>query len=332
MKTSKAKLAFKAALVAVIVVFLGLAIYRNASKLQDVEFTFRLWPFLLSSLLVLAQFFQQSTCWWVILRGVGGPVPHWEGQAVWYASQAAKYVPGRVMLPLMRYTLLKRRGVALTGTMVSIYLELTLMTGSAVLVALLSSIGFPLDIWDMLAVKIHWFGDGRTLRLAVLALTPATFVAMHPRLLQWVVNRGLRTIKKDPVQFDITYGRMLALGAAYTVGWCLYGLSAWLLMVSLGIDDVSLAYKIVATFTMSWVIAFLSFITPGGIGIREGVMTALLSLWGVPLAIAGVAAVLCRLQWTGNEMVGALLTVRHRPQVPKEELAAEVAAIMGDKK
>jgi len=228
-----------------------------------------------------------------------------------------------VMLPLMRYTLLKRRGVTLTRTMMAIYLELALMTGAAVLVALLSSIGFPASVWDMLADKIHWFGDGRSLRWVVLALVPATFVGMHPRLLQWVVNRGLRMVKREPVHFEITYGRMLLLGMGYVVGWGLYALSAWLLMVSLGIDDNALAFKIVAAFTVSWAVGFLSFITPGGIGIREGVLTALLTLWGVPLAVAGAAAVLGRLQWTGNELVGAMLTVRHRPPVPPDDDTGE---------
>jgi glycosyltransferase 2 family protein len=318
LKRPTLKTALKALVVVAIAVFLGLALRREAVKLREVEFAFHVLPFLASTVLVLAQFFQQSTCWWIILRGVAGPVPHAEAQATWYASQVSKYVPGRVMLPLMRYTLLRRRGVALGRTMVSIYLELALMTGAAILLALLSSIGFPLAVWDMLAAHIHWFGDGASLRWTVLALVPLTLVGIHPRLLQWVVNLGLRLVKKDPVTFTITYPRMLALGAAYVVGWALYGASAWLLMVSLGIDDPALAYKIVAAFVVAWVIGFLSFITPGGIGIREGVLAALLTLWGVPLPIAGVAAVLGRLQWTGNEFIGALATVRYRPRPPEE--------------
>lgn len=327
MKKPLLKIAIKVVLVAAIVVFIGLAIYRNAAQLREAEFTFSLLPFLLSTLLVLLQFFQQSTCWWLLVRGVAEPVPMMEAQAIWYTSQVSKYVPGRVMLALMRYTLLKRRGIPLGRTMMSIYLELTLMTGAAVLVALLASVGFSPAVWDMLAAKIHWFGDGQTLRWAVLALVPLTLVGIHPRLLQWIINLGLRLIKKGPVEFSITYRRMLLLGSLYVAGWTIYGLASWLLLVSLGVDDPALAFKIATAFLLAWVIAFLSFVTPGGLGIREGVLVALLTLWGVPLATAGVAAILCRLQWTGNELVGALLTMRFRPRVSREELLAEAAAL-----
>jgi uncharacterized membrane protein YbhN (UPF0104 family) len=315
-------------LVGAILFFVGWFVYRDWHELSTMHFEFHPWPFVLSLPLVLAFYFQQATVWWVILIGVSKPKPMpWrEGMAIWFASQVAKYVPGKVMLPLMRFGLCKRRGIDIGRVTLAIYLELSLMTGSIILVSLLTAIGWSGAIWDSLAESMHWPGAGSSLRWVTLLLVPATLVAVHPRLLQWVINLGLRLIKKEPVKVDVTYLKMLTLGVFCIAGWIVYAYACWLIAVSLGFGDADAMLRVAGAFLLSWVIGFLSFVTPGGVGVREVVLIALLKTAGMTLGAAAAASVLCRLQWTGVELIGAALTVRHTPkEAPARAPAGDVA-------
>lgn len=331
-KRSLVKLA-KLLLILLILASLAWYVRHNAVKLRQQEFTFVFHAglFAFSSSLVLLCFFIQSTIWWIILGGVAVRPPWAETQAIWYTSQVSKYVPGKMMLPLMRFLLLRRRGVTLTKTILSIYLELALMTGAVILLSLLTAIGWGEETWNLLADKINWFGAGESLKWTVSLLAPASLIGVHPRLMQWLINRGLSLAKKPPVRVDIPYGKMLLLGCLSFLSWVVYSFSCWFLMMAVGVTDLSLAYPIAGAFTISWVIGFVSFVTPGGVGVREAILIALLALWGIPVGLATVAAILARLQWTGMEIVGWGLTVRFRPPAPsREELAAAKRGMADD--
>ncbi len=322
----------KILLILIILASLAWYVQHNAAKLrqQDFAFVFHPWMFAFSSLLVLTCFFIQSTIWWIILGGVAVRPPWAETQAIWYTSQVSKYVPGKMMLPLMRFLLLRRRGVTLTKTILSIYIELALMTGSVVLLSLLTAVGWGDDAWNLLAEKINWFGAGRSLKWTVSLLAPAALLGVHPRLMQWIINRGLSLAKKPPVQIEIPYAKMLLLGCLSFLSWVVYSVSCWFLMTAVGVTDVALAYPVAGAFTISWVIGFVSFVTPGGVGVREAILIAMLALWGIPLGLATVAAILARLQWTGMEVVGWGLTVRYRPPSPsRAEWAAAKQGMAG---
>jgi uncharacterized membrane protein YbhN (UPF0104 family) len=317
-------LAARVVLVGAILFFLGLFVRRNWNELATMQFAFHPLPFVISTLLVFALYLQHSTCWWIILTGVSKPMPWREAIAVWFASQVSKYVPGKVMLPLVRMGLCRRRGIDPGRVTMAIYLELSLMTGGIIAVSAATSFGWSPKLWDSLATLVRWPGGGDPLRYVVFLLIPGTLVAVHPRLLEWVINLGLRLIKKDAIRIDLSYGKLLLLGSWYIAGWIVYSFACWLLMVSLGVDDPSRIPPLAGAFAISWVVGFLSFVTPGGVGVREAVLIGMLGWQGVPLGAATAAAALCRLQWTSMEIVGAALTVRDRP-APLNELEETTA-------
>lgn len=304
----------RVAVVGAILFFLGAYGYRNWTALNTMSFSFRPLPFALSTLLVLVLYAQQSNCWGWILGGVAKPVPWREAMAVWFASQVAKYVPGKMMLPLIRFGLCRRRGIDIGRTTVSIYLELALMTGSAIAVFLFSTLGWSDDAWILLAAKLGWSSGAGILRYLILLTLPAMLIGIHPRLLAWSINLGLRLLKKEPIALRLPYARLLLLLAGYIAGWIVYAGSCWLLMRSLGYAETDNAVGVSGIFLLAWIIGFLSFVTPGGIGVREAILTGMLALWNVPLGLSAAAAGLSRLQWTGMELVGAALTVRDRPE------------------
>jgi len=315
-------MALKIAVVAAIVAFLALAIYKNASELRSRDFSFSVLPFILSTLVLLVCFTMQAAGWRQVLAGVARSIPFREGAAIWFASQVAKYVPGKVMLPLVRFGLCQRRGIDVGRTTLSIYVELSLSMGAAITVVLLSSLGWTdAATWTFLAEKLNWTGDPAQLRWVLLVFFPLCLAAVHPRLMQWGINLGLRVLKKEPVRIELSYARIARLFGWYVLNWLIYGISCWLLMRSLGPVEPARGPIILGAFLASYLIGFFSFVTPGGVGVREAVLTGMLTLWGFSIGMAIVAAAVARLQWTGSELLVSSLTLRYRPKPVAENPA-----------
>ena len=57
-----------------------------------------------------------------------------------------------------------------------------------------------------------------------------------------------------------------------------------------------------ACFAFAWIVGFLSFLTPGGLGIREGLLGLLLSNYMIPSQATNVA-LLCRLWMLSAEIL-----------------------------
>jgi len=62
------------------------------------------------------------------------------------------------------------------------------------------------------------------------------------------------------------------------------------------------AWGLTACFAFAWIVGFLSFLTPGGLGIREGLLSLLLSRY-MPTPQATLVALLCRVWMLSAEIV-----------------------------
>jgi len=110
---------------------------------------------------------------------------------------------------------------------------------------------------------------------------------------------------------------LLVIQAAVACGWGLAGGAVYLLALgvgfSVGINDL---LPIIASVVVSWVVGYLAVFCPGGIGVREAMMLALLK---PALAIQAlfVLPLLSRLLFTTADAViggGALFYgARHKP-------------------
>ena len=109
---------------------------------------------------------------------------------------------------------------------------------------------------------------------------------------------------------------MLVLLGTYFVGWLFYGLSGMLLSYAI-LEPSSISwFTLVVAFVASWVVGYISLLTPGGLGIREAVLVSLLTP-EVQISHAITLAIIARLSWTLIEMAGALigLTLQHKEAV-----------------
>jgi glycosyltransferase 2 family protein len=249
----------------------------------------------ISTAILAAYYLLFTVAWQRMLAAWGLTIPYFIALQAEMASILAKYVPGTVWIPAARIAALRRAGIR----------ETPLVLGSMLMEAGLSGLAGTLVFFVSLTTV--GFSAAPVLPLLVLALIAA--VGLHPRVFTPGVRRLLRPFGASDLP-PLPYSAQLGLLAYYCFTWLVGGAALYFLLRALG-GDPSLADipYLGGVAAVSAIVAFLSLITPSGLGVREA------SMYGLLLAVtsSGVAlgvTVLNRLTITIVEaallLVGAL--------------------------
>jgi glycosyltransferase 2 family protein len=282
--------------VAVLLFFLGWA-FRGAWNdarplLQDADLTD-----VAASIAILAAYYLLFTvAWQRLLAAWGLRIPYFIALQAEMASILAKYVPGTVWIPAARIAALRRAGIRNTPLVLSSMLLEAGLSGLAGIIVFFVSL-----------TTVGLTGAAPVLPLLVLAL--AVSVGLHPRVFTPGIRKVLRPFGSTELP-PLRYSTLLGLLAYYCLTWLVGGTALFFLLRSLG-EDPSVADipYLAGTAAVSAIAAFLSLITPSGLGVREASMYGLL----LALTTSGIAlgvTVLNRLTITVVEalllLVGAL--------------------------
>ena len=95
------------------------------------------------------------------------------------------------------------------------------------------------------------------------------------------------------------WGNVLAV---HSLLWICQGVAFFLFVKSFAPVQWTDAGVLTACFAFAWIVGFLSFLTPGGLGIREGLLGLLLANY-MPAPQATLVALLCRVWMSSAEIV-----------------------------
>jgi hypothetical protein len=218
---------------------------------------------------------------------------------VWYfVGEIGKYVPGGIWPVVGRGELARRGGHARAPAYASVALSLAALYLSAMLVA---SALLPLRFAD----------DGDTGALWVLALLPIGLLLLHHRVLEWLIARGERLMRRElPVRVP-SWSASLGLVACYVPAWLLIGSATW--CVARAFEPSADWLTVAPAAVVSWIVGFVLVPVPGGVGVREAAFVALLGT-SLPTGTRATIAVVARLAFMAVDAVGAALGaafVRH---------------------
>jgi hypothetical protein len=195
------------------------------------------------------------------------------------------------------YQVPRRRGA--TASLVS-------MATTLVVALVMAGIMLPLTSSD--AVRRYWW---------VLAVTPFAIACLHPAVIRTGLNLVLRVARREPLEKAVSVrGMARALGWT-AIGWCFYGLHAWLLVREFAHgSDIRVLALSFGAYALAWSVGFLIIFFPGGIGPREAALVAVLSPV-MPAASALVVALASRVVMTLGDLLwaGAGLSTGRRRRV-----------------
>ena len=275
----------------------------------------------------LLQELSYGLIWQAVLNRLGSRIDLRTSLRIYLASEFVRYIPGNVWHVLARILWVGKYGVSRPIAFTSMTIELITKLAAGAFIFACS-----LLFWGTLGT-VHTLLVGKSFLIVLgILLLLLLLVFLHPRILGTLLNTALRLLKKEPITLTLRYTDILLVTAAWCVSWIIAGSAFYILTLALWPTLPLAALPIcVGIYAIAWDIGFVSFITPSGLGFREGAIEGLfvLALSTLPLALGPIIAILSRLVSTLAELVCvsiAYLAGRQQMQAMQQEQQAKSAS------
>jgi glycosyltransferase 2 family protein len=275
--------------------FLVLTIARHWRQVEAFEWDIR-WGVLAASVVALTAVLAWGVVVWklVLDRFDHPPIPLRQLLRIWYLSNLARYVPGKIWQFVGAAELARLAGLsrAVVLTSMVVHVGFSLLSAAVVSSLVLIPTGLP---------------DGVPVA-ALGALAALSLLLVHPALLNRALLILARVLKRDVLRWRGRWRDGILLLGLSVVSWILYGGAFWLFILAVvGVDPASVL-PLAGVNALSFLAGYLVFLAPAGLGAREGVMAVLLRPFA-PVAVAAVVAVLSRLWTVAAELLGAAIVL-----------------------
>lgn len=301
-------------LVAAVFGYMGWRLLKDWPRVAGLFHNFNPFHFGLHILFLALMTFLLAVGWHVIMRGLTPWLTLRESAIIWLVPNIGKYTPGKVVMLAGRVGMGMRHGVKEGDCFCGLLLEHALVV--------LASLPF------MLPVLLKGAGaHSQSLTLmAVVGFALCASVVLSINRLQKVLNRLLKLLKRQPVEFHFPLRLTIKVFVVYFLSMGAYGLSGWALCKALHLGAELSAFQVTCAFVTAWTVGFLSFMTPGGLGVREGLLVLLMA---TPASAPQFMAfsILSRLTWIIVELLGALLGLAMSKRLPRQRMSLMPSAI-----
>ena len=271
-----------------VIFFLIGYLVRNWQEVSAQNFELN-WGYLIPSLLLLLfLFFYQTVIWRYLLVSLGEKISISEAYRIFNISNLGRYIPGKVwqILGIMYLADKKKLSKSRVGTTIVFAIVLLIFAG---FIVALPSVG-QVNI-GRVSLAYFWF-----------AVPVILFFIFSPKSLVAVLNYILARFKRGKLQYYPSWKQNLLVLLLYISYWAIYGVSFYLFILSFG-QNIRFA-DVVGVYPAASIVGYLALFVPSGLGIREGVVTALLSPY-LPLPIATLIGLTSRLWFTAAEIISA---------------------------
>ncbi len=235
--------------------------------------------------------------------GLGYSISYCTAYRGYFITQLAKYLPGGLWVIPSRAVVFRQIGVNMISSTVGAVIEMCMFLISGLLVSL------PYLLFARAESTSEMWICG-------VLLAPITLIGLHPKVLNPVIRWLLVRMGYTDVDVNMTGGELASILLIDVVFWPVAGIGFFLLVSSVQATPLMLGLVLPSAFSLAWVAGFLAFLTPGGLGVREGAL-ALLLMPFLPAPLPAVVALLARLWWTVAELVSVAIAAMIRNQVGK---------------
>ncbi|MBN2619942.1 flippase-like domain-containing protein [candidate division WOR-3 bacterium] len=268
--------------------FLIRTLVLNWENIPFNELHFNGWYIALSLLMLVLHFLSYSKSWQEIMIALGHDIKFTQSLWIIATTQIAKYLPGRIWYMIGRVYIGKKENFDSNLLAVSMILEICLLIITS-------------GILFLIATLFSGMLQATYIILGILLIIVAATV-IHPRILSRLVSLIVRLLHRKPVTISMSYVQMVRVSIFFFGLWLAQIIGFYFLILAIYPADFSMLPTLMAAYTLSWITGFVVLFAPSGLGVREGVMTLLLSsILTTPLAIA--MSFLSRIWFTFFEIV-----------------------------
>jgi len=294
------KIILKNVILFLIIVFLVSYVIENWNKISEFEYEIS-WVFLtLSFLFLLGSLFFLPLALQNIVKVLGYEISIRKMCLILFYSQIAKYLPGGIWGYVGRVYLYKKEGMNAHDASTCVFLETLLVLLSGIFI-------FFLSFWFLdKTPSIKWMPIKYIHEIGIFGLIILLFL-IHPKILNFLWGLIPTRFRKDSLKFDYSYFSLFKPGLFLVFFWLGVGGGFWLLIRSFFCINPYLLPITTGAYVLAWVVGFLAFFTPGGLGAREAVLVLSLNLY-LPISISAVTAASARIWWVIGELIWASLS------------------------
>lgn len=284
----------QALLIAVIFYFLARNLYINWNEILEYNWNVNYYFLVFSLVLSIVGAFLIALGWNLILRVLGGRLTYKKALKIFFITDLAKYIPGKVWTMVGKVYLCKKEGIPVARTSASVVIQPLIQVVSGLLIFLLS-----LPFWTRTSDfvnNLYFF----------FPLIPLGLVLLHPAIMTKLLNFALTKLKQKPIELRIKYRDVLLILLLWCGLWILAGVTYYSLIIAVHPFPIS---RLPVTMGIFAIAGISQFLTPSGIGVLEGMLTLLLSLY-FPVPVAILIALLARVWKTVTELLCVAITVK----------------------
>lgn len=229
--------------------------------------------------------------WRILLADLGSPLHLAPAAGVFFVGQLGKYLPGSVWSVIAQADMAARLDVPRrrTGVVGLVAIGLSVLTGILV--------GLP-AVPHLLRSSS---GGGGWLLLAI----PAVAVVCWPPLLNRLIALGLRVLRRQPLEHELSTRAVLATVALYVLAWLCFGAHTLVLAATIaGPGAPGLTVAALTGYALAGSLGMLTVVLPAGLGAREGIMTLVLAS-AMPVSAGTAVAIVSRFVITVVDVLAA---------------------------
>lgn len=280
----------------------GFLFYRTLSdnwqKLEGIRFSVDVWAISGTILFTLAVVVSGILWGKLLARLASKQIRTMDAVRIHSASWLLKYIPGQVGSYLNKIAWGKTQNISKKSISTSFIYENVLMVLAGV------TLSFPVVI-----IFQEAFGDNLSLFIPVLMVIPLS-VVLSRKMFYSIVNKLFLLLGKEPFNRSdfLTAKALISYQAGYLIPRLLNGIGFVFIANSLLPIEPSMYVGLAATYILASIVGLLAFFVPGGLGVREAVIVAFLSVY-FPVEQAIIVALVTRLYATVSDIGVALVYV-----------------------
>lgn len=285
----------------VILAYFVLDVKKEWSQLASHPIQWNFWLLLLAFAGFLLQVLSYGVIWRTVLARLGAHLNFRTSLRIYLASEFVRYIPGNIWHVLTRILWVGKYGVSRPVAFASMTIELITKLAAGAFIFALS-----LLFWSD-SGAVHSFVYAAPLLIAAgIASVLVLLVILHPRILNGLLNTALRLMKREPITLPLRYRDILLVTLSWAISWIIAGTAFYVLVLAVYPALPLAALPIcIGIYALAWDVGFVSFITPSGLGFREGTIAFLLvlALPSLPIVWGPILAIVSRLISTVAELV-----------------------------
>ncbi|MFH2036082.1 MAG: lysylphosphatidylglycerol synthase transmembrane domain-containing protein [Candidatus Zixiibacteriota bacterium] len=278
------KNALKVFIVAILIYFVFNQLSANWDNVLN--YSWKLQPILLimSIFLHLFTFILFSKVWCILMSALGHDVKLIHAFKISYIANLGRYIPGKIWPVFGMVYLAKQLGIREEKSVTSWALAMIFSLPSAFLTSAVCILISPEILSNELQGHLGlWF----YLFLSIIFIISISLILLPNQTLS-LFNWFLKLLKRPPINFKMKITTALLVYFSYSICWLSYGFSFWLFISSITSGANIPVFPAIASFVLAYQIGYLAIFAPGGVGIRELVLTVILAPYLGPIS-SGVA-------------------------------------------